>query len=296
MSSAGAPRLVARALAALGIAASACRDPAPAPPPLATSAPLAAAPECEPRTTEKLGVPFAKLCPRDVPELEVDFAPFWISAQPLACSGGAHDAMRCPSVTPLHHPAPGDPRAQPAGPSTLAAVVEAGMAQTWCYMRFAGRLPTRAERVRADLALGLATVTVTHSASDPLHFELQRIAEWVTEEPCESPTLAKCRVGMHPTGERRAIPWDGLLACSAARASADAGLTPLELGETCPAPGFEFGGVERELPCAVRSVAASPAPEPFRLTCRPPAPAPVHPPDEPATTAAVRCVMPATMR
>ncbi|MCC6215695.1 MAG: hypothetical protein IT376_12595 [Polyangiaceae bacterium] len=283
----------------LGAALAGCRGAErveAGPAPSASAGPAHTAADCDPRVTEKLGVPFSKLCSPDLPGLGVDFAPFWIAAQPLSCSAGEHETIRCPDVTPLNQPAPGETRAPLPAPSTLAAVVEANLAQSWCYMRFAGRLPTREERVRAELALGLTAVTVTHSGSDPLHFGLGRIAEWVTEEPCDAPTVSKCRVGMHPSGERSAIPWDGLVACAATPLVADAGLPLVALGESCPAPGLELGVGPSRLPCGIRSAAERALLPGFALDCRAVPPGGRHPPDEPATTAAVRCVMPAMMR
>lgn len=255
--------------------------------------------ECEPRTTEKLGIPFSMLCPRDLPAMGATFQPFWISAHPLGCSAGEHETVRCPVVTPLHHPAPGETRPPEPVPSRLATVIDANTAQGWCYMRFAGRLPTRAERARAELGLGLAAVMVTRSAGEPLHFELTRLAEWVTEEPCETPNVAKCKLGMYPSGERRVIPWEHLVDCSARPLASDPGqpgAARLSVGESCPSPGFDWDVSRGKLPCAVRSVAEAAPLWGFGLTCLQPGAGSRHPADDPATTAAVRCVMPASMR
>jgi hypothetical protein len=256
----------------------------------------APASECEPRTTEKLGIPFSKLCPKDLPVPGLAFEPFWIAAHALTCAKGENATLRCPSVTPLHHPTAGDPRTPDQVPSTSAFVTDANSAQGWCYMRFAGRLPTRAERARAEVSLGLAAVIVSQSPTEPPHFELTRLAEWVSEEPCETPTVAKCRVGMYPSGERRAIPWDTIVQCGAAPFATDAGVTLLDVGESCPAPGFDWDATRGKLPCAARSVASASSVLGFALTCQRPGPPRPHPVDEPATTAAVRCVLPGMLR
>jgi len=259
-----------------------------------TPAPSGAA-DCDSRTTEKLGVPFSKLCPGDVPAGGPSFTPFWISAQPLNCSAGEHETLRCPYVAPLHHPAPGETRAPLSPPAIRATVLEASTAQGWCYMRFAGRLPTREERARAEVSLGLAAVVVEASAGDPLHFAFSRLAEWVTEGPCETPTVASCKVGMYPSGGRRPIPWDSMLSCSAAPLTGDAGAL-LDVGESCPAPGFDWAASQGKLPCAVRSSVARAPVLGFALTCKAPFPPGPHPADDLEKTAAVRCVMPGTMR
>lgn len=285
----------ALAAVTLGLWVAGCRcEPEPVVHVAEASAPTVA--ECEPRTTEKLGIPFSKLCPQDLPVAGARFSPFWISAHPLGCSAGEHETLRCPVVTPLNHPAAGETRLPEPVPSRLATVIDANAAQGWCYMRFAGRLPTREERARAELGLGLAAVTVTVSSGEPTHFELARLAEWVTEEPCETPTIAKCKPGMYPSGERRPIAWDHQVDCSAAPLESDAGLSLLSVGESCPAPGFDWDVTHGRLPCAARSVAERGPLTGFALTCLRPGHAAPHPPDEPATTAAVRCVMPGTMR
>lgn len=289
-------RAVGPGLVVLSLATVGCRSREAEPVALAGEASADRVAECEPRTTEKLGIPFSKLCPRDLPEMGAKFPPFWISAHPLGCSAGEHETVRCPVVTPLHHPAPSETRPPEPVPSRLATVIDANTAQGWCYMRFAGRLPTRAERARAELGLGLAAVMVTRSAGEPLHFGLTRLAEWVTEEPCETPNVGKCKLGMYPSGERRAIPWEHLVDCSAAPLASDAGLSLLSVGESCPAAGFDWSASQGRLPCAARSVAEGGPLSGFALTCLRPGSGGAHPPDDPATTAAVRCVMPASMR
>ncbi|MCE7890343.1 MAG: hypothetical protein DYH12_11690 [Sorangiineae bacterium PRO1] len=275
---------------------SGCRGCAAEPARESADAADAAAAECEPRTTEKLGIPFSKLCPQDLPLGGARFEPFWIAAQPLGCSAGEHETLRCPRVTPLHHPAPGEARAPGPVPSSLAAVLDANTAQGWCYMRFAGRLPTREERARAEVTLGLAAVIVARSAGEPLHFELSRQAEWVTETPCETPNVANCSVGMFPSGAPRPIPWDAMVACSGPPFTGDAGRPLLSIGESCPAAGFDWDASGGLLPCAVRGPVERGPVLGFALSCKPPAPPERHPEDDPAATAAVRCVMPGTLR
>lgn len=250
--------------------------------------------QCTPRTGEHLGILFAKLCPQDLAGTGAVFEPFWIAAQQLGCSAGEHDTLRCPTVTALQHPAPGEERAPSAARRSLAAVVESNIAQSVCYMRFGGRLPTRQERARAEAAMGLASVIVSQSAGTPRNFELMRLAEWVTETPCQTSNAAGCSPSPYPSGPRRPIPWDGLASCEGTPLSADAGAVLLALGEICPAPDFTWDGGAGQLPCAVRSPATRASVAGFALSCSPPEPAKPHPEDDVSKTAAFRCVLPGT--
>ncbi|MFO0572277.1 MAG: hypothetical protein U0263_42035 [Polyangiaceae bacterium] len=162
---------------------------------------------------EQLSIPFAKLCSRDLSVAGARFEPFWIAAQQLGCSAGEHDSLSCPSATALQHPTLGETRAPSAAKRSLAAVVSASTAQTVCFMRFGGRLPTREERARAEAAMGLASVMVAQSTTAPTHFELIRLAEWVTETPCQTSNIKNCSPALYPSGGRRKIPWSTLAAC-----------------------------------------------------------------------------------
>jgi len=247
---------------------------------------------CTPRVGERLGIPFVKVCPEDLKGIDAKFEPFFIAAQQLGCSAGEHDTLRCPTVTALQHPAPGETRAPPAPRRSLAAVVEARIAQNVCYMRFGGRLPTRVERARAEEALGIASVMVVTSEGDPKHFDFLRLREWVSEEPLTTPNVSGSGVGEFPSGERGLIPWARLARCEGAPLAGDAGVPLLGVGESCPAPGFAFGEAAALLPCGVKSPAARPSVVGFSLACLPPAPDARHPDDDAEKTAAFRCVLP----
>jgi hypothetical protein len=265
-----------------------CRDAPKAGP---HSSPEASNP-CEPRVGEKLGVPFVHVCASDLGVESARFEPFWISAVPLACSKGSHETVRCPSIVALAHPASGESRGPRPIPASMATVIDSEVAHRICTMRFAGRLPTRAERARATDAMGLATMMVVVTDNPPTSFAFRPLAEWVTEVACDTPSVLEpsCGAGTYPTGASSQIPWDAIAACdSRPRFDASAAVA---LGESCPVSHWDWtAGV---LPCAIRSP-AGPATRPtvpaFSLDCRPPAPAERHPPDA-ADVAAFRCVLP----
>ncbi len=256
----------------------------------------ASPPACSPRATERLGVPFSKLCEEDLPMGGARFAPVWIAAQPLACSGGGEGTMRCPPVTPLRHPAAREQRPAERLGSVSAAVIEADAAQSWCFMRFGGRLPTRQERARAELVFGMTSALLTRSSEEPPSLELSPLAEWVTEEPCETPLATQCRPGLYPSGDRELLHRERLVACDAVPVAPSSELTWLSLGDACPLTGLGLTPALTTLPCGVRSAAEGPAAPSFGLACRAVSAPPNAPPDAPATTAAVRCVMPGTAR
>jgi hypothetical protein len=56
---------------------------------------------------EKLGVPFVRVCPDDLPG--VIRTPFWIAAAPIGCTGGEHGTIACPPVVALAPPRGSDP-------------------------------------------------------------------------------------------------------------------------------------------------------------------------------------------
>jgi hypothetical protein len=252
---------------------------------------------CDRRTTERLGIPFVKVCPQDLGSAGATFEPFWIAAAPLGCSAGEHETLRCPNVVALEHPAVEESRAPRALHARLAAVIDPNVAQSVCYMRFAGRLPTREERARAEAAMGLASVMVVQAGAlgdaAPAHFDFVTLSEWVTDAPCETPNAGKCAPAQFPSGPRAPIPWGSIATCDATPLAPDAGAVLLGVGESCPAAGFGWAqGGASTLPCAVRSVSARPAVLGFSLSCRAPPPGARHPDDDIATAAAFRCVVP----
>lgn len=282
-------------LLALALGSSGCRACASEPVPVAEDSGATGPPvQCTPRIGEHLGIPFVKVCPQDLAGTGARFEPYWIAAQQLGCSAGEHDTLRCPFVTAVGHPAHGEERPVGAARGSLAAVVEANIAQSVCYMRFAGRLPTREERARAEAAMGLASVIVSESASAPRHFELMRLSEWVTEAPCQAPNASKCAPATYPSGPRRPIPWATIASCEGTPLAADAGVALLAVGEICPAPELEWKGGSAILPCGVRSPAVRAPIAGFAFSCRAPVPTAAHPEDDVGNTAAFRCVLPGT--
>ncbi|MBK7585940.1 MAG: hypothetical protein IPI67_37865 [Myxococcales bacterium] len=282
-------------LVALGVGLPGCRACESAPGSRGDAAGVADAPSsarCTPRTGEHLGIPFVKVCPQDLAAAGATFEPFWISAHQLGCSAGEHDSLACPSVTSLQHPAAGEARTPGMAANTLAAVVEPSLAQSVCYMRFAGRIPTRQERALAEETMGLASVMVAESAGSPRNFSFLRLAEWVTETPCQTPNASKCSAATFPSGPREPIAWSTLASCEGTPLSADAGVPLLAIGEVCPAPDFSWDAGAGRLPCAVRSPAAKPSIIGFALSCRPPEPLARHPEDDIGKVAAFRCVLP----
>lgn len=259
----------------------------------ATSGP---APPCTPRTAEKLGLPFVRVCPPGEPG-------FWIGATPMACSGGDHDAMRCPTVTAIGHPVSTSPL--PIRPTT-AQLIDAETAARVCFYRMGGHVASRAERVKARHGLGLATVLVTESDSAAQRFRFAELPEWVSEEPgerCENQEPMKtCHFGWYPAESRSpGVPWANMRACQAVfHAVPPADLPLVALGSGCAAPTWSWAeapGSERPLPCGLHTPAGH-APgtrgdAAFALACRAPALHP-HPVGEDKNTAAYRCVLPAS--
>lgn len=274
--------------AALGAGCRACDDAAP-PRADADAGPRAAS--CERRTAERLGIPFVKVCPQDLGAAGAAFEPFWIAAAPLGCSAGEHDTLACPNVVALEHPAPGETRAPRPVKARLAAVIDPDVAQSVCYMRFAGRLPTREERSRAEAAMGLAAVMVAERGAPP-HFDFVRLSEWVTPAACEAPQATKCAPATWPEGPRAAIPWGAVHACDASPLAPDASTPALAIGESCPAAAFAWDPKDpTALPCAVRSPAPRPSVLGYALSCRPVI-GQRREDDGIGATAAFRCVVP----
>lgn len=225
-------------------------------------------------------------------------APFWISTIPLGCSQGAHDTLRCPPVVAVVQPRLGDPPAL-AGPSSqVAAVIESDTAHGVCAMRFAGRLPTRQERAVARASLGLSTVIVAESVGLG-GFRLREIAEWVTERPCDRPTLlaSACGVGGFPWEASSAILWDRVVACEVTPLDSIGGRSVIDVEGVCPLTPTDMAAEPpRAIPCAFRGAAVDPRDRravALSLRCARPLPPPAHATNPVAVdVAAFRCVIP----
>jgi len=246
---------------------------------------------CTPRLAEKIGVTFVHVCPTGE-----GVAPFWISTIPMGCSAGAHETVPCPPVTAVVQPTNGLPDDFRSAQPKQAAVVEVYTAHKICTMRFAGRLPTRAERSRARSMLGLASVVVTESAATRA-FHFRELAEWVTEKACDQPTdlAPDCGAGPFPATSISAVRWDMLARCEAkAIASTGSALPFVDLGAECAASRGADTTLLR-LPCALRGPAHEgprPAVAGFELSCGAPDASFVHPDKVLPDLAAFRCVLP----
>lgn len=284
-------RAVRYAVAALVVFG--CRDKS-ALPASEAGAPIASAtaPPCTPRSAEKLGFPFVRIC-------APGRAGFWINAAPMGCSAGEHDEIHCPSVTALAHPVGEKPAPLR---SAMAALVDKDSAARLCYFRKGGHLATRDERAAARAAMGLATVLVTESESESGRFRFDEIPEWVFEETgeaCENGLPAEtCHFGWYPAAARSpAVAWDAVRECDARFVAAQpSGIARARIGEACPSPPLAFDGGDRApLPCALASPAAAEhgadSSAAFLLSCAGPRPR-VHPKTEDKDTAAYRCVIP----
>lgn len=274
------------ALAALALLS--CRDKS-TPLAIESGAPSATAnaPSCTPRTAEKLGFPFVRICPPGRPG-------FWINAAPMGCSAGEHDTIHCPWVTAVAHPIGANPAPLR---SAMAAVVDKESASRLCYFRMGGHLASRDERTAARAVMGLATVLVTESESETGRFRFDEVPEWVFEESgdaCENGLPAEtCHFGWYPTSARSpAIPWDAVRECDARFvAQQPGGVARSRIGEACPSSPLAFDGGDRAaLPCALASPSDG-SPAAFLLACSGPHPR-VHPKTEDKDTAAYRCVIP----
>jgi hypothetical protein len=289
-------------LGAASLLSSGCRrDPASPPGEAAAPRPVTSPiVPCRHGVGQKLGVPFVRVCPRSSTGEPLG-APFWISAVPLACSAGAHEEVRCPPVVPLRLAPEGDDGALLHVAPMQAAVMDASASHRLCTMRFAGRLPTRSERAQAREAAGLATVAVAQSSGTPVHFDYAEIPEWVTEQPCDQPSVlgTACGAGVAPVGSVTRVDWAGIRACSADLLVPGDPLPLVGLAESCPAGDFRWGptsGQGTPLPCGVHGPAmrnTGVSAHHFRLTCQAPGgEARPHPVDEAALVAAIRCVVP----
>lgn len=234
--------------------------------------------ECVPGAAEKLGIPFVRVCGGG--------APFWISTLPMGCSAGEHDTLHCPPVLALVQPPTETPPSVRPAVSSLAAVVDSELAHRVCTMRFAGRLPTREERVRARELLGLATVVVSDSPEVGGH-RLRQLAEWVTARPCDEATklAPECGAARFPWDASPYVPWRLVVRCTP-RTDPPEGAPHIDLDGDCPG-SKDFG-------CVVRgALPLSPARRGGRtaLSCEPPQPPPAHD-AELLDTTAFRCVIP----
>lgn len=246
---------------------------------------------------EKLGVPFVRVC-AESPGIGAVAAPFWISVLPIGCSAGEHDTLRCPPIVALAQPRERDPEGLRPGASSLAAVVEVDTAHRVCSMRFAGRLPTRAERALARTALGLATVMVT-DLKDQGAVRLQELGEWVTEKACDQPTLLSpdCGASGFPWKASSRVPWDSVTRCEVSPIAERGERIAIGIDSECTGVGAAASpGALRPVPCLVRGPAVDPRgrrASGVSLACAPPAPGPAHAADIAVDVAAFRCVLPA---
>ncbi len=288
------PVLLSLVIAALGCDRAPARVEVGAEDARAAAQPRGEAP-CVPAIADKIGVPFIRVCPRDAPFGGERAPGFWISTIPLGCSAGEHGTLACPPVTSLLQPPPELADFRAPSPK-LAAVVNAYTAHKVCTMRFAGRLPTRAERARARAALGLATVVVTEpGAGQPMR--VRELAEWVTAVSCAHPSDLgpECKEAPYPESSISAVPW-GMLARCAARPVKASAFAPIDLGGECA--GSRDGGAALAFPCVIRGPAyGSPgaAPSPFsgfELSCEPPIRDAEHAQPSAVDLAAFRCVLP----
>jgi hypothetical protein len=287
------PARVATVVAAFALLLCGCDKPASPKPAPSASASSAAPTPCTPRSAEKLGFPFVRICPPGE-------AGFWINAAPMGCSAGEHDSIRCPQITALSHAV--RPGAAPL-PSTMAAVIDKDTAARLCFMRMGGHLATRAERSKARAAMGLATVLVTESDTTSVRFHFDEVPEWVFEESGEQCANAlpgaTCHFGWFPAESKGpGIPWPAVRSCQAQfHEMPPAGVPLVDVGGGCPSValfGADAGAGLRPLPCGLRSPAFGalgvPSTAAFTLSCAPPV-ARTHPEGEDKDTAAYRCVL-----
>ena len=240
---------------------------------------------CVWRTGEKLGLAFAEICtPPSAPkgvleESPAEVAPFWMSAAPLPCSRGNRGTSDCPVATAL---LTARSKAKDVLVPRSVALVDAETAYGVCGMRFAGRLPTRAERELARYSASVATLV---SMKEPGEAEprIGELPEWTQVGDCTNPSQPDegCRLVIFPPVVTRQKGKDTVL--QACRGS----FAPAWVEDTI-LPGAPCVGNK----CAVRIVPAL-RPEAFRLTCKPTR---ITAPEETARPeagrAAFRCVLP----
>jgi len=256
----------------------------------------AATAACVPRVAEKLGVRFLRVCPSTL-AAGVDLAPFWIGAVPSGCSAGEHDTLRCPPVLSVAQPRTADPPELRAASTGLAAVVESETAHKICTMRFAGRLPTRAERSLARSALGMASVLVTES-NEISGYRLHELSEWVTETACDHPTVLgpECRPHGFPSDATPTIPWEVVTRCDASPVAALDARTLIGIDGECVVSRTAMdSSAEHTVPCLVRGPAIDPRGRrdaALALSCGARGPAPSRLTGLAPDVAAFRCVLP----
>lgn len=232
---------------------------------------------CVPARGDKLGVPFVRVCPSDLPGAFDE--PFWIAAAPIGCSGGEHETIGCPPIVALSSRVldDGAPRER------TAQLVDAVVAHRTCTMRFGGRLATSSELGSARAALGLVAIAVIEVAGEPRRHPI--VPEWATERPCLDPSTlaASCEPTRIPAGRSAALPWEQLVAC---RARPSQLLRATEPDQPCP----------DRTPCAIElTPLGSVAPSRVEVECHPLDPTQrVHPAEATALDhrAAFRCVVP----
>ncbi len=241
--------------------------------------------KCGWRTGEKLGVAFAEICtPPSAPkglleESPADVAPFWMSAAPLPCSRGSRDTIDCPVATSILS---ARSRAKDVLEPRSVAQVDGETAYGVCGMRFAGRLPTRAERELARYSAAVATLVSMKEPGEP-EPRIGELPEWTQVGDCTNPSQPDegCRLVLFPPVLTRQRSKDSVL--QACRASFAPGSieTAIQPGAPC------VGGA-----CTVRILPAL-RPEAFELTCEPTRMAAKQAaPKSEAERAAFRCVLP----
>lgn len=231
--------------------------------------PVSDGPPCTSSRSSKLGTPFARLCPQDLPG--VVSTSFWIAAAPLGCPPGSHENLLC---APVHALTSMDTVVD----ARTAMLVDAGLAHRICVLRYGGRLPTAAERAQAADALGFESLLVT-AARDGRTLALTALPEWVTDGACsENSALGGCAVLRFPAVPTW-VPWDRLSTCRATRTGAAA-------TTTLPATCRRGGGVS----CSV-STGASGRSTTFSLHCGDAVARDVATPEIVGDVAAFRCVL-----
>jgi hypothetical protein len=241
---------------------------------------------CRTAVAENLGVPFYRVCPS-----EPGGRSFWIGA-PLTCNRGEHETVQCPHATALVHPGVLPMTALPA---SEVAMVEGFTAQRLCGLRFAGRLPTRAERETARDAIGIAALLASASPGESFEIALSEMPEWLADGVCDSPSVLgpDCRLATYPTAPvPLPLAWEALSTCDAAPVELDDAAQACELGATCRvrAPLWETAlslGGERGSPALL--VSPGKARAGYALRCDIPRPGIHAAPVE--AVAAVRCVL-----
>lgn len=268
---AGALAAVGALAAGLGTWAAARADPGRAPAP------------CAFEVAQKLGLPFYRVC-----GAEPGAPSFWISA-PIGCSPGDNTQVQCPHATALVH---AQGAKQPARIAAQRVAMLDGMtAHRLCGMRFAGRFPTRAERLAARHAVGLVTLIATQASEQSTALSLSELPEWVSEGACDNPSKpgSDCRLASYPTAPL-ALPlaWNQLRTCEAVPVAASEEQPSCLLGAECQGRGQSAArGAKR----AVTGVLASPGKDEgaYALSCE--KAVTVQPVSSKEPLAAVRCVL-----